>query len=146
MAGVVVAAATMTAVKALLISADAALRQQLRVALGTTERRTGRPWEYLEAPNGLVGLKLAWREMPDVVVADEIASTAGGFAVAKDLRGAAQPFPGVIVLVLARRHDAWLARWAGADVWVTKPVDPFALAEAVMEQLDLRSKVREAKG
>lgn len=144
MAGVVVAAGTMTAVRALVISADPDLRRQIRSALGNAERRTGEPWEYLEAPNGLVGLRLAWRAGPDVVVADEIASGAGAFAVAKDLRGAAEPFPGAIVLVLARRQDAWLARWSGADAWVIKPVDPFELADAVMEQVERRMPRRES--
>jgi DNA-binding response OmpR family regulator len=90
---------------------------------------------YLEAQEGLSGLRLAWREQPDVVVADEIASGAGGFAVAKDLKGAAEPFPGAVILILAREQDEWLARWSGADVWMTKPVDPFALADAVAEWL-----------
>ena len=49
-------------VKALIISADPALREQLKVALGTAGRR-GERWEHLEAPNGLVGLKLAWRRI-----------------------------------------------------------------------------------
>jgi DNA-binding response OmpR family regulator len=133
----------MTAVKALVISADPALRRQLKVALGTAERRTGERWEYLEAPNGLVGLKLAWREVPDVVVADEIASGAGAFAVAKDLRGAAEPFAGAIVLILARRQDTWLAEWSGADAWITKPMDPFALADVVVEQVERRSARKE---
>jgi DNA-binding response OmpR family regulator len=138
MAGMVVALARMTAMKALVISADPALRRQLRVALGAVGRRTGGSWEALEAENGIVGLRMAWREVPDLVVADEIASGAGGFAVAKDLRGAQEPFPGAIILVLARRQDEWLAKWAGADAWVTKPFDPFVLADTVAEQLNRR--------
>jgi DNA-binding response OmpR family regulator len=126
-------------VRALLISADPALREQLRVAVSSVERRTGEPWEYLEAPNGIVGLKIAWRTMPDVVVADEIASGAGAFAVAKDLQGAAEPFPGAIVLILARRQDSWLAKWSGADAWLVKPVDPFRLADIVAEQVERRA-------
>lgn len=113
------------------------------MALGAVRRRTGTSWDSLEAPNGIVGLRLAWREKPDLVVADEIASGAGAFAVAKDLRGAAEPFPGAIVLVLARRQDEWLAKWSGADAWVTKPVDPFLLADTVAEQLARRSPQRE---
>jgi DNA-binding response OmpR family regulator len=130
-------------VKALLISPDPALREQLKVAVGSVERKTGEPLEFLEAPNGIVGLKLAWRTEPDVVVADEIASGAGAFAVAKDLRGAAQPFPGAIVLILARRQDSWLARWSGADAWLVKPVDPFLLADIVVEQVERRALRRE---
>jgi len=131
-----VAAATMTAVKALVISADPALASQLRIAISGLERQTGEPWSYLEARNGIEGLRLAWRELPDVVVADEIASGAGAFAVARDLKGAAEPFRGAVVIVLARAQDEWLARWSGADAWLVKPVDPFALADTVADLVE----------
>jgi DNA-binding response OmpR family regulator len=130
-------------VKALVISPDPSLREQLRVAVGTVERRSGERWEYLEAPDGILGLRLAWRELPDLVLADEIASGAGAFAVAKDLRGATEPFRGSIVLILARSQDEWLARWSGADAWMTKPVDPFALADTVAELMGRRALRRE---
>jgi CheY-like chemotaxis protein len=120
-------------VKALLISPDPEVREMLRVALGTAERRGGEGWEHLEARDGLEGLRVAWRELPDVVVADEIASGAGAFAVAKDLRGAERPFPGAVVIVLARPQDSWLAKWSGADAWFSRPVDPFALSDTVLE-------------
>lgn len=129
--------------RALLISPDPALREQLRVTIGTVERRTGERWEHLEASNGIVGLKLAWRTAPDIVVADEIASGAGAFAVAKDLRGAAEPFGGAIVLILARRQDTWLAKWSGADAWLVKPVDPFRLADILVEQVERHGRQRE---
>ncbi len=98
----------------------------------SAERRSGASWRYLEAENGLDGLKLAWRELPEVVVADEITSNTGGFAVAKDLKGAAPPFPGAVVIVLARPQDEWLAEWSGADAWLTRPIDPFELADTVV--------------
>jgi DNA-binding response OmpR family regulator len=126
-------------VKALVISPDPELRAQLAVSIRSAERRTGADWSLLEAHNGILGLKIAWREDPDVVIADEIASGAGAFAVAKDLRGAASPFRGVVVLVLARKQDEWLARWSGADAWFTKPFDPFALADTVSELVDRRT-------
>ncbi len=132
----------MSAVKALVISADPDVRRQLRVALGSAEQRMGEPWEHLEAANGIEGIALAWRELPEVVVADEIASGAGSFAVAKDLRGQDRPYPGSIVIVLAREQDAWLARWSGADAWLSRPLDPFALADTVVSLVENRS-VRE---
>jgi DNA-binding response OmpR family regulator len=126
------------AVKALVISPDEEVREHLRIALQSAERRTSGRWEYLEASDGLAGLRVAWREQPDVVIADEIASRAGGFAVAKDLRGSPVPFPGAIVIVLARPEDAWLARWSGADAWIERPVDPFALADMVVRAVERR--------
>ncbi len=117
--------------KALLISGDSELRRLLRLALESAERRGGGRWDYLEARDGVEGIRAAWRELPDIVVADEIISRAGAFAVAKDLRGATRPFPGAIVIILARTEDEWLARWSGADAWMTRPIDPFALADTV---------------
>ncbi|MGH2674573.1 MAG: hypothetical protein ACRDKA_13090 [Actinomycetota bacterium] len=122
--------------KALVISPDPDLRRQLRTAIGGLQRRTGEPWSFLEAENGLEGLRTAWRELPELVVADEIASGAGAFAVAKDLTGAAEPFPGAVVVVLARAQDEWLAKWSGADAWFVKPVDPFALADTAAELVE----------
>jgi DNA-binding response OmpR family regulator len=94
-----------------------------------------------EAVDGREGLRVAWRELPDLVVADEIASGAGAFAVARDLKGAAEPFPGAVILILARAQDEWLARWSGADAWLTKPVDPFALADAAGGLVDRKEPV-----
>jgi DNA-binding response OmpR family regulator len=106
------------------------------VSLGAVEHGAGGPWRYLEASDGLEGIRVAWRELPEVVVADEIASRAGAFAVVKELKGAMDPFPGIIVVVLARRQDEWLAKWSGADAWFVKPVDPFALADTVVSMLE----------
>ena len=86
---------------------------------------------FVEASDGIAGMKIAWRDLPDVVVVDEIASRAGAFAVARDLKGSLPPFPGRVVILLDRRQDAWLARWSGADAWFTKPVNPFDLADTV---------------
>ena len=130
--------------KALLISPDPELREILRVALGGLERHTGEPWTFLEATDGIAGLRLAWRETPDLVVADEIASRAGAFAVTRDLTGAMEPFAGVIVIVLARREDEWLAKWSGADAWLLRPIDPFALTDTVTSLLEARRAERSA--
>jgi hypothetical protein len=65
------------------------------------------------------------------VVADEITSRAGAFALTMDLKGADRAFEGSIVILLERASDAWLAEWAKADAWFVKPVDPFALAETL---------------
>jgi DNA-binding response OmpR family regulator len=128
----------MSHVKALLISPDPKLRETLRVTLGALERELGGPWRYLEAVDGVEGIRIAWRERPEVVVADEIASRAGAFAVVKDLKGAMEPFPGVVVVALARQADEWLAKWSGADAWFVKPVDPFTLTDTVISLVQQR--------
>jgi DNA-binding response OmpR family regulator len=104
----------------------------MALAVAGIERRLGEPIGFLEASDGEQGVRVAFRERPDAVVADEIASRAGAFALAKDLRGAAEPYPGVIAILLERRQDSWLAEWSGADAWFVKPVDPFELADRLL--------------
>lgn len=118
--------------KVLLVSPDAEARDLMRVSVGSIERRLGERVSFLDAVDGQQGAAIGLREHPDAVVADEIASRAGAFSLARDLRGAVEPYAGPIVILLERQHDAWLARWSGADAWFVRPVDPFALADALV--------------
>jgi CheY-like chemotaxis protein len=127
--------------RALLVSADPTVRETMSLAARGVGRRFGEPFEPLEATDGLRGIAMAWRHLPDVVIADEITSRAGAFALAKDLKGADPPFPGAVVILLDRPQDGWLARWSGADAWFVKPVNPFELADKLAE---LTSSPKEA--
>lgn len=126
--------------KVLLVSPEAESRELMRLAVASIERRVGGELEFVEAADGEQGLRIAFRERPDAVVADEFASRMGAFALAKDLRGAADPYPGAIVIVLERRQDAWLAKWSGADAWFVKPVDPFELADRLLELVSTKGR------
>jgi DNA-binding response OmpR family regulator len=119
----------------LLVSPDVESRETMRLVVRSIERRVGSPLRFLEAADGDVGARIALRERPDAVLADEIASRAGAFALAKALRGDADPYRGVIVILLERRQDEWLARWSGADAWFVRPVDPFDVADRLIELL-----------
>jgi DNA-binding NarL/FixJ family response regulator len=120
-------------VKVLLVAADPAVRRTMELTVRSVERAIGPGGEveFLEAPDGVAGIRLAWRELPDVVVADELSSRAGAFALTKDLKDAIPAFPGKVVILLERAQDEWLAPWAGADAWFVKPVNPFELADAI---------------
>jgi DNA-binding NarL/FixJ family response regulator len=118
-------------VKVLLVSEDPSVRESMELVVRSVERALGEPFEFIDARNGKEGIALAWRHRPQVVVADEITSPAGAFALAKDLKDADPPFRGSVIILLDRSQDAWLARWSGADAWFVKPVNPFELAEAV---------------
>jgi DNA-binding response OmpR family regulator len=121
-------------VKVLLVSPDPESREMMQLAAADLARDGD--VEYFEAANGELGVRRAWKVLPDVVIADEISSRAGAFALAHDLRGAPEPFPGAIVILLDRKHDAWLAEWSGADAWFVKPVDPFQLTAKIRELVD----------
>jgi len=131
-------------VRILLVSPDANARDLMRVAVGSLERRLGERVSFLDAPDGERGAKVGLRERPDAVVADEIASRAGAFSMARDLRGAPDPYLGPIVIILERKHDAWLARWSGADAWFVRPVDPFDLADRLVELIGGRRTQKES--
>ena len=130
----------MRAVKVLLVSPEPESRELMRLAVASIERRVGGELEFVEAADGEQGLRIAFRERPDAVVADEFASRMGAFALAKDLRGAEEPYPGAIVIVLERRQDAWLAKWSGADAWFVKPVDPFELADRLLDLVSTKGR------
>ena len=121
--------------KVLLVSPKAETRELMGLAVAGISRRLVERLQFLEASDGEKGVATAWRERPDVIVADEIASRAGAFALAKELRGQMRPYTGVIVILLDRPQDAWLAEWSGADAWFVKPVDPFELADRVVDLL-----------
>jgi DNA-binding response OmpR family regulator len=121
--------------KVLLVSPNPETRELMGLAVAGISRKLGEQLEFVEASDGEKGVAVAWRERPDVIVADEIASRAGAFALAKDLRGEMRPYGGVIVILLDRPQDDWLAEWSGADAWFVKPVDPFELADRVVDLL-----------
>ncbi|MGH2658398.1 MAG: response regulator [Actinomycetota bacterium] len=126
--------------KVLLVSPEPESRELMRLAVASIERQMGGELEFVEAADGEQGLRIAFRERPDAVVADEFASRMGAFALAKDLRGAEEPYPGAIVIVLERRQDTWLAKWSGADAWFVKPVDPFELADRLLELVSTKGR------
>jgi DNA-binding response OmpR family regulator len=78
---------------------------------------------------------------PDLVILDLQIGNMGGIAACLHLRHEAGDgrLPHVPVLMLLdRRADVFLARRSGADAWIVKPLDAFALrrtATAVLEGL-----------
>jgi DNA-binding response OmpR family regulator len=120
-------------VDVLLVSPDEASREVMALSVRSIERALGEPLRFRAARDGELGIRAALRDRPDVVVADEFASRAGAFGLARSLRDDAEPFTGAIVILLERKQDAWLARWSGADAWFVKPVDPFELADRLLE-------------
>ena len=120
-------------VDVLLVSPDERTRDLIALSVRSIERRLSSPLRFRAARNGELGARAALRERPDVIVADEIASREGAFSLARSLRDDAEPYTGVIVILLERVHDAWLAKWSGADAWFVKPVDPFELADRLLE-------------
>ena len=89
-----------------------------------------------EASNGLEALKRARDEGYDLVIADETTEPFGAFGLARELK--ILPYPPAVIVLLERPQDTWLAKWSGADRWLTQPIDPFELnrtARALLAEL-----------
>ena len=125
----------------LLVSPNERSRQLMALAVRSIERRLGQELRFRAARDGELGINAALRDRPDVIVADEIMSREGAFGLARTLRDDAEPYTGVIVMLLERKHDSWLARWSGADAWFVKPVDPFELADRLLDLVTEKESV-----
>ena len=85
---------TIPAVDVLLVSPDPESRELMALGVRSLERRLGVELRFRAAKDGALGIKAALRDRPDIIVADEIASHAGAFALAKRLRDDVSPTPG----------------------------------------------------
>ena len=97
--------------------------------------------EIVEVRDGGNVVTLAHARGPDVVVVAASVGQMGGFAVSYELKTMADQGkikdPLVIVL-LERSADAWLAGWSRCDAWRVKPADPAEIDEIIHDQLGAR--------
>ena len=83
------------------------------------------------------GIKADSTNPIDVFILDGEAAPEGGMGVARQLKDEVFNCPPVLLLV-ARKEDAWLAAWSRAEASVTHPVDPFTLANTVADLVRTR--------
>jgi DNA-binding response OmpR family regulator len=79
----------------------------------------------------------------DLVILDGEAAPSGGMGLARQIKDEIDNPPPVVLLV-ARRDDAWLATWSRAEAVVAHPVDPIALANAVSSLIEAPSEAAAA--
>lgn len=129
----------MAAVIEVLIATDAdAVFDEVDAALADEATRVSRVRSGVE-----VGPWVA-RTTPDLVVLDLQIGNMGGVAACLHLRHEAgmDRLPEVPVLMLLdRASDVFLARRSGADGWVVKPLDAFALRRAATLILEGREQL-----
>ena len=112
-----------------LVAADARwVREQVRAALVAPGQ------EVIEVTRGQDVREAVAAQDPDLVVLDLQIGNMGGIAVAIDLRleesgGRVPHVP--ILLLLDRQADRFLAKRAGAEAELVKPVDPGTLRRTV---------------
>jgi len=87
----------------------------------------------LAAENGLLGLEMAFRDRPDVIVSDVNMPGMGGLAMVKALRGDPRTAQARILMLTSESsvESESEALAAGADDYILKPVEPRRLAARV---------------
>ena len=131
--------ATPTApLKVLVYSDDIDTRQQVILALGRRPHPDLPELQYVEVATEPVVIQNMDAGGIALAILDGEAVPAGGLGIAKQLKDEIHQCPPVLVLI-GRPQDAWLATWSRADASVAHPIDPLALAEAVVALL--RSRV-----
>jgi DNA-binding response OmpR family regulator len=118
-------------------SDDAAVRDQVRTALGRRPAGDLGRVEYVEADTGDQVVARVDAGGVDLVVLDGEAWPTGGMGLAKQMKDELRDCPPTLVLV-ARKVDAWLATWSQADGVVAHPLDPVEITGVAADLLRRR--------
>jgi two-component system, cell cycle response regulator len=101
---------------------------------------TSQNFNVITAHNGAAGLELARREWPDIVLLDVMMPQMDGFEVCRRLKAdpVTSDIPIVMVSALSGADDRALGLEAGADDFLTKPVNDVALFTRVRSLVRLK--------
>ena len=121
-------------------SDDLTVRAHIAAALGTSIAADLAPHTIVEFATG-PALRLYVDNKArsadhgiDLFILDGEAAPEGGMGVARQLKDELFNCPPVLVIT-ARKEDAWLATWSRAEANVLHPIDPFTLAHPVADLL-----------
>jgi DNA-binding response OmpR family regulator len=117
----------------LVYSDDAAVREAVRLALGSRpapDLPEIRIHEYATEPAVIAAMDATAKPAGriDLAILDGEAVPAGGMGIARQLKDEIFNCPPLLVIT-GRAQDGWLATWARADAIVPHPIDPARLAD-----------------
>lgn len=121
-------------------SSDSNTRASILLALGRRPHPDLPEVEYVECATEPAVIATMDAGDIDLAILDGEASPAGGLGICRQLKDEIYRCPPVLVLI-GRVDDAWLATWSRAEATLTHPVDPMALAQAVIRLLRPRADV-----
>ncbi|MFW6640447.1 response regulator transcription factor [Nocardiopsis algeriensis] len=130
--------------RVLVYSDKAETREQVRQAIGRRPAADVPRVEIVECATAPMVLRKLEEtdaaERIDVAIFDGEAAPTGGMGLCRQVKDEIFNCPPVLVLV-ARRDDAWLANWSRAEKVVARPIDPVVLADALAELMRQRLAV-----
>jgi CheY-like chemotaxis protein len=125
-------ATPVSSIRVLLFSDDSATRDAVRLAVGRRPARDVELASWFECATPAAVVAAVEGGGFDVLVLDGESSPIGGLGLAKQLKNEIFDCPPILVLT-GRPQDGWLAAWSQADLAVSHPLDPIAVARAVAE-------------
>jgi len=124
-------------IKILVIEDDESIRENILELLEEQE------FKAIGAENGLIGIDLAQKNLPDLILCDVMMPEIDGYGVLEALRK--DPLTAVIPLIfltaLADRNDTRKGMELGADDYITKPCTPSELLKAISARLAKQSAI-----
>lgn len=123
--------------RVLVYSDDPAVRASVRTAIGRRPAKDLGRVEWVEIDSGPKVVQTVDAGGLDLAIFDGEAWPTGGLGLCKQLKDEVKDCPPVLVLV-ARRDDAWLATWSLCDATVPLPIDAPELTAAAVDLIRKR--------
>jgi len=127
--------------KVLVADDDGAFRNMVGMTLESEE------YELFYAKDGVEALKMARKEMPDVMVCDVVMPSLNGVEVTRMLK-ADDRTRGIHIILLtaaSKKEDMEKGRQAGADDYFQKPFSPLNLLDRIHQVLDGKNRDKQAQ-
>src|SRR3954447_6920954 len=118
----------------LVYSDDPRTREQVMLAIGRHPASDLPAVDYVELGDANAVVAAVDDGGIDLAVLDGEAAPVGGIGLARQLKNEVRDCP-LILLLIGRRDDRWLAVWSQADAAVAHPIDAMALVDTAVELL-----------
>jgi CRP-like cAMP-binding protein len=102
-------------------------------------------YQVFSAANGKIGVEIALRENPDLILCDIVMPVLDGFGVLNTLRNnpATHSTPFIFMTALAEKEDLRKGMQLGADDFIVKPFNDTDLLQSVERRLEKSKKLKE---
>lgn len=120
------------------------IEDDTKISEAITELLTMENYQVLTALNGYVGIEIANKEMPDLIICDILMPGINGYDVLAALKQNPHTYP-IPFLFLTALSDAGNLRYGmelGADDYLTKPFEEDALLRSVRTRIDRSKKLK----